>query len=128
MFEDAPIRVVLADDEDAVLALVGITLLLDGDYAVVGEAHDGAEAVTLVERCHPDAVVLDLMMPVMSGMDAIPRIKALAPETKIVVFSALGAELAREEAETRGADAYVEKSKFVAELSGTLKRLCCAAA
>lgn len=114
----------LADDEDAVLALLGITLSMERDFQVVGEAHDGAEAVALIEDRHPDAVVLDLMMPVLAGLDAIPRIRACCPDCKIVVFSALAAERMRDEALRRGADAYVEKTRVVTELADTLHRVC----
>jgi len=79
--------------------------------------------VILVEAHHPDAVVLDLMMPVMGGMEAIPEIKSRSPQTKIVVFSALAAAQAEAEALARGADAYVEKLRVVQDLSATLHRL-----
>jgi DNA-binding NarL/FixJ family response regulator len=120
------ISVVLADDEYDVRALLGITLGLEETFTVVGEAADGKEAVILVEAQHPDAVVLDLMMPVMGGMEAIPEIKTRSPNTKIVVFSALGAAQAEAEALARGADAYVEKTRVVQDLTSTLHRLCAA--
>jgi DNA-binding NarL/FixJ family response regulator len=119
-----PIRVVVADDEASVRALLGITLGLEEDFAVVGEAENGEEAVTLIDDSHPDAVILDLMMPVLGGMDAIPRIRSCSPETKIVVFSTLSASEAAVDALERGADAYVEKTKFVTELSDVLHRIC----
>ncbi len=118
-----PISVVVADDEDDVRALLSITLALEDGFEVVGEAADGKEAVILVEAHHPDAVVLDLMMPVMGGMEAIPEIKSRSPQTKIVVFSALAAAQAEAEALARGADAYVEKLRVVQDLSATLHRL-----
>lgn len=122
------IRVVLADDEEPVLALLGITLSMGRDFEVVGEAHDGVEAVALIEDRHPDAVVLDLMMPVLAGLDAIPRIRSCCPDCKIVVFSALTAEQMREEVLRLGAHAYVEKTRFVTELAETLHRVCDVAA
>src|SRR4051812_2409318 len=106
------IKVVVADDEDAVRALLGITLVMEGGFQVIGEAHDGAEAINLVESGHPDAVVLDLMMPNVSGMEAIGPIKTCWPTAKIVVFSALAADQAGAEAFSKGADGYVEKTKF----------------
>lgn len=120
----APIRVVVADDESSVRALLGIALGMERDFAVVGEANDGEEAITMVADRQPDAVVLDLMMPRMSGMEAIARIRVSAPGTKIVVFSALSAAQMSKEALSRGADAYVEKAKFVTELSNVLHHVC----
>lgn len=118
------IRVVVADDEAPVRALLGITLSMERDFQVVGEAADGVQALALIEQQHPDAVVLDLMMPVLAGLEAIPRIRETCPECRIVVFSALSADQAESDALTRGADAYVEKTRFVTELCDTLHRVC----
>ena len=124
---NVPIRVVLADDESAVRALLGVALGVELDISVVGEAADGEQAVSLVDSCHPDAIILDLMMPVLDGMEAIGRIKDAWPDCKIVVFSALDAARMSAEALTRGADAYVEKTRIFPELGDTLSRLCVAA-
>lgn len=105
-------------------ALLGITLSMERDFLVVGEASDGAQALDLIEQQHPDAVVLDLMMPVLPGLEAIPRIRACCPDCRIVVFSALSADQAEGDALSRGADAYVEKTRFVTELCDTLHRVC----
>jgi DNA-binding NarL/FixJ family response regulator len=118
------IRVVVADDEAPVRALLGITLSMERDFQVVGEAADGAQAVAMIEQQHPDAVVLDLMMPVLAGLEAIPRIRECCPDCRIVVFSALSADQAASDALSRGADAYVEKTRFVTELCDTLHRVC----
>ena len=82
------------------------------------------EHLDLIEQQHPDAVVLDLMMPVLPGLAAIPRIRACCPDCRIVVFSALSADQAEGDALSRGADAYVEKTRFVTELCDTLHRVC----
>jgi DNA-binding NarL/FixJ family response regulator len=124
---EATYRVVLVDDEEPVRALIGITLGLDRHFSVVGEASDGDQAVILVNLQHPDAVILDLMMPKANGMDAIPRIKSCSPETKIVVFSALSEDQMGDEARALGADAYIEKSKFSTELPDVVQRVCSAA-
>lgn len=118
----------VADDEAPVRALLGITLSMERDFQVVGEAADGDEAVQLIEQQHPDAVVLDLMMPVVGGKDAIPRIRRCCPDCRIVVFSALSADQAADEVLALGAHAYVEKTRFVTELADTLHRVCASAA
>jgi DNA-binding NarL/FixJ family response regulator len=120
-------RIVLVDDEEPVRALIGITLGLDRHFSVVGEASDGEQAVTLVNLQHPDAVILDLMMPKGGGMAAIPRIRTCSPGTKIVVFSALSADQMSDEAMAQGAHAYIEKSKFSTDLPDVLQRVCSAA-
>jgi CheY-like chemotaxis protein len=122
------LRVVVADDEPDVRALLGIALGLRGGFTVVGEAADGAEAAEMCDRSHPDAVVLDLLMPGLDGWEAIDRIRRCAPDTQIIVFSAVRAEQAQEESLRRGADAYVEKGHVVDDLPETVVRVCEAAA
>lgn len=118
------LRVVVADDEEPVRAILEIALGLAEGFRVVGEAATGEEAVVLVGTQHPDAVVLDLLMPGMGGMEAIPEIRVVSPETKIVVFSALSEGEAAVEALGRGADAYIEKTKVMNLLPLTIHRLC----
>jgi DNA-binding NarL/FixJ family response regulator len=120
----AMLRVVLVDDEEPVRAILGITLGMSRDFRVVGEATNGREAISMVDAQHPDAVVLDLMMPEMNGMETIPELKRCSPETKIVVFSALSEGEAADEALGRGADAYIEKTRVMSLLPDTIHRLC----
>ena len=84
------IRIVLADDHS--LLRMGLVSLLgyQRDLEVVGQAEDGHQAVDLVERLHPDLVVMDLMMPVLSGADATAKIRAAHPETKVLVLTSFG--------------------------------------
>ena len=118
------LRVVVADDEEPVRAILDIALGMAHGFTVVGEAASGEEAVSMVDAQHPDAVVLDLMMPGMGGMAAIPEIKHCSPETKVVVFSALSEEQAGPEAMACGADAYIEKTQVMSLLPDTIARLC----
>ena len=124
------LRVVLVDDEEPVRALLGITLGLQPGqhFMVVGEAIDGNQAIEVCGRTHPDCVVLDLLMPKMGGLEAIPLIRLCSPESKIVVFSALAAEQMAAEAMAQGAHAYIEKSHFMSELPDTLDKVCASAA
>src|SRR5687768_14307385 len=119
------LRVVVADDEEPVRAILDIALGMAHGFTVVGEASSGEEAVSMVDAQHPDAVVLDLMMPGMGGMAAIPEIKLCSPETKVVVFSALSEDQAGPEARAKGADAYLEKTQVMSRLPDTISRLCC---
>jgi DNA-binding NarL/FixJ family response regulator len=118
------LRVIVADDEEPVRAILDIALGMAHGFKVVGEAASGEEAVSMVDAQHPDAVVLDLMMPGMGGMAAIPEIKHLSPDTKVVVFSALSEEQAGPEALAKGADAYIEKTHVMSMLPDTITRLC----
>jgi two-component system, chemotaxis family, chemotaxis protein CheY len=61
----------------------------EAGWDVVGEACDGAEAVALYQQHHPDLVTMDLVMPVMGGLEALRQIRALDPQAKVVVVTAL---------------------------------------
>ena len=82
------IRVVVADDIEDVRVLLKMNLEIDGRFEIVGEAGTGNEAVKVVRELQPDAIILDLMMPEKTGIEAIPEILTSAPDTKIMVLSA----------------------------------------
>jgi DNA-binding NarL/FixJ family response regulator len=86
------VTVVVADDTDDVRMLVRFSLELDGRFDVVGEAVDGREAVDLCATTRPDAVVLDLQMPVLDGGRALPLIRDVSPETVVIMFTAFATE------------------------------------
>ena len=100
------IRVVVADDSEDMRELVRASLKAYGDFEVVGEATTGAEAVDLARALEPDVVLLDLSMPVMGGLAALPAIRKAAPESRVVVFSAFNKEEFGARATNLGAQAY----------------------
>lgn len=81
------ITVLLVDDHPMVRA--GLAALIDAasDLEVVGQAHDGAQAVELAATALPDVVLMDLSMPVMDGIEATRRVLAFTPGTKIVILT-----------------------------------------
>lgn len=81
------IRVLLADDLRQIRAVMRRALERDGRFEIVGEATTGIEAVEMVRTHRPDAIVLDVGMPGMDGLKAIPQILEYSPGTKIVVLS-----------------------------------------
>ena len=101
-------RVAVCDDHGDIRSMLVSMLELDG-YEVVGEAADGDDAIDVVRAAQPDLVILDLHMPRMSGLDALPQILDAAPETTVVVLSAFVADDVAEEVLRRGAVTYVEK-------------------
>jgi DNA-binding NarL/FixJ family response regulator len=117
-------RVLLVDDTPEIRELLRFALEIDGRFEIVGEAGDGAAAVELTNSERPDAVVLDLAMPVMDGLQAIPEIRKGAPKAKILVLSGFEARQMSDEAISRGAHAYVEKGRSLAELTALLADLC----
>ena len=82
------IRVIIAEDHAVVRE--GTRQLLDheDDIKVVGEAANGAEAVALVEQTSPDVAIVDISMPVMSGIEATKKIKAVRPATAVLILTA----------------------------------------
>jgi diguanylate cyclase (GGDEF)-like protein len=104
-----PLRVVVCDDVPALRDLVRRSLELDGQVEVVGEAEDGEGAVDLVARLRPDVVLLDLEMPGVDGLTALPDIRRLAPDVQVIVLSACDADATAELALALGARRYVEK-------------------
>ena len=118
-----PISVVLADDTEEIRHLLRLALSTDERFTVVGEASDGAQAVEVVASIRPDAVVIDLAMPVMDGLQAIPEIRKRSEATKIVVFSAFEAAQMSGEAMAKGAHAYIEKGSSYSVLMSTLLEL-----
>src|SRR6516165_9245419 len=61
----------------------------EAGWEVAGEAGDGAKAVSLYQQLHPDLVTMDLVMPVMGGLEALRQIRAIDPRAKVVVVTAL---------------------------------------
>jgi len=121
---DDRLRVVIADDASAMRALLRRMLEDTAAFEIVGEAGDGAEAVEMTGAFHPDLVVLDLSMPVMDGLSAIPAIRRISPLTRIVVLSALEPERVREQAMASGADAFIEKCLVADSLAQRLVEAC----
>jgi len=104
-----PHRILLVDDNEDVRKLLRLKLESDKGVEVVGEGADGEEAVALVEELTPDVVVLDLAMPRMDGLQALPLILRAAPGTKVIVLSGFDQSAMAARAFDAGAHAYLEK-------------------
>lgn len=110
------ISIVLADDHQVVRQGLRSLLEAETDFKVVGEASDGLEAVQLVERLKPNAVVLDLMMSGMTGIEVARQVSRRTPETAVVILSMHDNEAYVLEALQAGAKAYVLKESTSNEL------------
>ena len=118
------LRVLLVDDSPDVRRLLSTRMELEGGFTIVDQAADGAEAIVMATKHQPDVIVLDAMMPVLTGVDALPAIVKGSPDSKVVVYSAFTDDPALEKIYDAGAHAVVNKSApldqlFVA-ISGVL--------
>jgi DNA-binding NarL/FixJ family response regulator len=117
-----PIRVVLADDHAEFRLGLKEMLATDGGIEVVGEAENGARAVALAREVQPDVVVLDLVMPVMEGREALGLIlREVSPPPGIVILTMHDQPHLRRELMRKGASAFLAKSASLAEVIGAVK-------
>lgn len=110
------IRVLIVDDHIVVRQGLRMFLELNTDIQVVGEATNGAEAVAMARETRPDVVVMDLLMPVMSGIDATAAIRKELPETEVLALTSVLEDLAVFEALRAGAIGYLLKDTDAPEL------------
>ena len=118
-----PISVVVCDDVPELRRLARTVLEEHGDMEVIGEAGDGREALEVIERLQPRIVVLDLSMPLLDGLEAIPLIHQISPVTEIVVFSGFEESKVAEVALRLKASRYVRKGAPLEELRSAVKDL-----
>ena len=118
-----PISVVVCDDVPELRALARAILEEHGEMQVVGEASDGREAIETIERLQPDVAVLDLSMPELDGLEAIPLIHQVSPVTEIVVFSGFEEGKVAEVALSLKASRYVRKGAPLEDLREAVRDL-----
>jgi DNA-binding NarL/FixJ family response regulator len=114
------IRVLLADDEPLIRAGLAMLLAAEPDIEVVAEAGDGEEAIGAVLRAHPDVAVLDVRMPVLDGVAATGRIRALTG-TAVLVLTTYNLDAAVHAALRAGASGFLLKDAAPAELTGAIR-------
>ena len=118
-----PISVVVCDDVPELRRLARLVLEEDGEMVVVAEASDGREAIEVIESHQPDIAVLDLSMPHMDGLEAIPLIHQVSPPTQIVVFSGFEEGRVAEVALSLKASRYVRKGAPLEDLRTAVREL-----
>ena len=114
------IRFLLVDDHDVMRVGLRAVLAVKDDWQVCGEAADGNAALEKVSELSPDAVILDLMMPGMTGFEIAAKIREIAPSTKIIFFSLHNVPVSARES---GGDAFVSKASGAQELLATIECL-----
>jgi CheY-like chemotaxis protein len=118
-----PFRILVAEDDESFLDAIALLLEQDDRFVVAGTARNGQEAVELVEKLGPDAVVMDIEMPVVDGVEATRRLRAAAHALPIVAVSGHDYEERVLEIRQAGADDYVRKARMEDELPRVLAAL-----
>ena len=115
------ITLTLADDEPHVRKALRMLLALEPDLSIVGEAADGAAAITLVESTRPDVLLMDVMMPGVDGIAATERVMALAPATAVVLLSLKDDVETRRRAKLAGAVGFIGKHETMDKLLSAIR-------
>jgi two-component system, NarL family, response regulator LiaR len=115
------IRILVVDDHSVVRQGLRMFLSLDPDFEIVGEAEDGTQAVELARRTQPDVVLMDLLMPVMDGIEATAAIRNASPDIEVVALTSVLEDSAVIDAVRAGAIGYLLKDAQADELCRAIR-------
>lgn len=115
------IRVLVADDQSLICEGIGIILASQPDLEVVGTAEDGRQVLELTAKYHPDVVLLDIQMPVMSGIEALRQIKANNPQTVVLMLTTFDPDEYIFGSFRNGADGYLLKDTTGEKLAAAIR-------
>ena len=115
------IRVLITDDHGVVRQGLRMFLALDPDIEVVGEAEDGEEALSMARELHPDVVLMDLLMPVMDGMEATRAIRSEMPDVEVIALTSVLEDVSVTGAIRAGAMGYLLKDTQAEELHRAIR-------
>jgi CheY-like chemotaxis protein len=113
-------RILVAEDDASFLEAIAALLEAEGRFAVAGRAGNGLEALNLAKRLQPDAVVMDIEMPVLDGVEATRQLRERWPDLPVVAISGHDYEERVLEIRNAGADDYVRKARLATELPRVL--------
>jgi two-component system response regulator NreC len=114
-------RVLLADDHAVLRSGLRLLLTSQNEFEVIGEASSGIETLTLAEQLQPDLILLDLSMPALGGLDALPTLRKLAPSARILILTMHDDPQYLRQALKHGASGYVLKKAADAELLSAMR-------
>jgi DNA-binding NarL/FixJ family response regulator len=120
------IRLLLVDDRPAIRRGLRIWLALEPNMEVVGEASDGAEAISLARALHPDVVLMDVEMPGMDGVSATAALRSVVPQSAVVILTLYDDAATRTRAREAGAAAFVAKHRIEETLLAEIRRVAMA--
>jgi len=114
------LSVYICDNYGALRDLMRFALEDDARIKVIGEAEDAITCVRELPEARPDVLVLDLRMPGVTGLEAVPEIRAASPDTRIVVYSQYIDERTEAELQEAGVEAGLKKDEDLNELRATV--------
>ena len=120
-----PISLLLVDDNPRFLQVLTRVLHVrfSDEVVIVGTAGGGMEALVQAQNLRPQVILLDLVMPGLGGLSAIPRLRSMMPDVGIIVLTVLDAKGYREAALAAGADDFVGKASLYTDLFPAIQRL-----
>ena len=116
-------RVLICDDHAVVRAGLRLILQAEPDFEIVGEATSGQEAIAQASQLRPDIIILDLSMPGLGGLEALPRVLQAAPDAKVLILTIHEDETYFFRAVAAGASGYLLKGASADELLAALRLL-----
>ena len=117
------VTILIADDNPRLRALIQRLLAQEPDLNIVGEAANGADAIRMADQLRPDIIVMDLVMPGVTGLEAMRRIKMNHPATKVIITTVHRQNAYLRAAEASGTDAFLIKRTLMTTLVPTIRRL-----
>jgi CheY-like chemotaxis protein len=118
------VRVLIVDDAPYIRRLIAEIITRHGHgWTVAGEATNGQEAINIAQQIAPDLILLDLSMPVMDGLEALPHLVQSVPGATVVVLTGFRKDAAQAAAEQAGAQAYLEKDDLAGSLMPRLEAI-----
>lgn len=112
----------ICDDNDAMRMLLGVIVDESPRLRVVGEASNGNEAVAQAILLQPRVILLDLAMPVRSGLEALPELREVAPDARVIVYSGFAGGIVADDVLALGAAGYLEKGAHPDEIVATIEQ------
>jgi len=117
------IRVTLVDDDPEIHEIVSTILRLTGDIELTGAGNNGAEALSLCMKLHPHILLLDVMMPVMDGIETAQQMRSQMPQVKILVLSSFQDHDTVQAMMQSKVDGYVDKGSLFRDLASTIRAI-----